>query len=253
MKLRHRVVTLLTLALLVPAAALANRSGTTVNPVDPGQVHPFLIGTPLTSGAPCQLGEIRPTASTVSGYLAPPDDAYFTLLNPAACASCTGPGGVIITTAHVVLGFNPICTISVEVSIVSDGGVPGCPEPNVNDVLCGPVTYALTPAATGTTDFSLALPQACCITQNAFLKVKFLTNGTCNPPGGNPSIGAAATPCNTCFSYNDNPAFGFVDICTDFFWPSAQAGNPKMYVDADCCNGTSDLHGSWGRLKTLYR
>lgn len=251
MKHRFRCAWLLLLACLLPAAAIAERSATSFEPLGDTPVLDVRIGVPPSASGGCLLGETRPVAGFVNGYLFPPDDRYLTLLRPSGCTACPPPSAIQLTTAHVILGFNSPCAIPVDVSIV--GSFPGeCPVPDQANVICPPTRYILSSDEGGVAiDFGLALPPGCCISENAFLLITFVDIGTCadDPP----VIGAAATPCNTCFSYNDNPTYGFVDICTDPFWPSETLGNPTMYAEADCCAATPVDSGTWGRVKAMYR
>src|SRR4030095_772180 len=232
--------------LLCSTTALADRSNVTFTPLGDTPIGTQRIGTPVTSSVSCELGETRPVAGFVSGYLFPPNDRYFTPLRPEGC----GARGVRISVAHVLIGYNVPCDIPVEVSIVGSLGDPACPVPDMNRILCPPTIYTLSAEVPGGYDFGMALPNGCCITSDAFLQVRFISTGNCNPL---PLLGAVDPPCLGCFSYNDNPGVGFVDICGDPFWPSDQAGNPKMYADATCCDATPTKSQSWGRLKVLYR
>ena len=249
----HGVMSLLLASCLVAIAApaFANRTmGRAPIPLEGHSLQTVRIGSPSSTHVACTLGETRPPAWINPGYLAPPDDRYYTFLRYSDCPGC-GPGGLLITTAHVVLYFEQPCTIPVEVSIVPVLN-PGseCPRPDVNTTLCGPVPFTLIVDNIGGYDFILNLGQPCCITGDAFLLIRFPTLGTCDVL---PDLVAADLPCNPCFSYNLNPVFGFVDMCSDPFWTQYQSGNPNMYVDTDCCTITPARPGTWGRLKQLYR
>jgi hypothetical protein len=218
----------------------------------PAPVHEAMLGTPLklAVGTPqnitvtCTLGVTDAPAYLVN-YLLPPDDAYYTLLDPALCG-CAGPGGVLLSNAHAFLNFQMACSIPVSVGVVAaDLTDPLCPRPIPGQYLCGPINYNLAPAAAGNYDFSFALPAGCCITQKAFLVVTFLQTGDCTTL---PRLITSAI-CNGCFSYNVYPPTGFDDLCVDIGFP----GNPIMYVDAGCCDVVPTHHDTWGRLKTMYR
>ena len=237
------------LAFAVPASA--NRTmGRTAIPAQGLTLTTVRINRPASTHVTCQLGETRPPAWINSGYLFPPDDRYYTYLKVSDCAAC-GPGGLLITTAHMILYYSQACSIPVEVSIVpAIINSAGCAIPDVNNTICGPVPFQLTVSNPGGYDFIMALAQPCCITQDAFLLIRFVDFGTCTTL---PDLVAADVPCNPCFSYNLNPSFGFIDMCADPFWAQYNTGNPNMYVDADCCDVTPTHPGSWGRVKQLYR
>jgi hypothetical protein len=244
---------LLSLALVVAISgpASANRTqGRTPIPIDGKTIRAVKIGTPASPHVACTLGETRPPAWINPGYLVPPDDRYYTELKISDCPGC-GPGGLLITNAHLVLYYEATCILPVEVSIVpAILGPSGCEVPDTQHTLCGPSPDLLPGDAGNGYDFSLALAQPCCITQDAFLLVRFVDLGNCATP---PDLVAADPPCNPCVSYNLNPSFGFVDMCADPFWTQYLTGNPNMYVDADCCTITPTVPNSWGRLKLLYR
>lgn len=244
---------LLSLALMVaiPVAASADRTqGRTRIPFDGSAMRNVKIGTPASPHVACTLGETRPPVWVNPGYVVPPNDRYYTLLKISDCPGC-GPGGLLITNAHVLLFYERTCFSPIEVSIVPAlQGPNGCEIPDTEHTLCGPSPYLLPGDAGFGYDFTLALAQPCCITQDAFLLVTFVNQGNCALP---PDLIAADPPCNSCVSYNLNPSFGFVDMCLDPFWAQYLTGNPSLYVDADCCTITPTRPNSWGRVKMLYR
>jgi hypothetical protein len=254
MHLRYRILTLFAMVGILCVAPLAHAQPKSAPEVDGLPADPpfpeVLIGQPLSPTTVCTLGETRAPAWVVN-YLLPPDDGYYTLLSPAQCTSCTGPGGVILTTANVMLEFRTVCSIPVTVRIVGAADAPGgglCPSPDPNAVICADMSYTLTPPAPGIYTFSLALPAACCITSDAFLVVEFDANGVgCSTNATRPRL-VTADGCNSCQSYNIYPG-GNDDLCDIVGFP----GNPVMNADADCCGITGSHPHSWGSLKTLYR
>jgi hypothetical protein len=240
---------LLACVLAVPAFAVTRTPGAPQR-VFSGTLQHVKIGSPSSTHVACSLGETRPPYWINAGYLYPPNDHYYTLLRVADCPSC-GPGGLLVTNAHAILWFDEACDFPAEVSIVRNVGTPDCPKPDRSGAtLCGPYPYLLSVSNPGGYDFIMALQTGCCITDDAFLLITFPTFGTC---GTLPSLVAADVPCNPCFSYNDNPAFGFIDMCADPFWQIYNSGNPNMYVDTDCCVSTPTVPHGWGTLKQLYR
>jgi len=235
-------------ATVLAATASADRSHVSVQFIAPESVTPVDVGTPFLPVQTCKLGETRKLAGFLSGYLLPPDDRYFARLNPAFCFGCREADQIVIT-AHIVLGFFQTCDIPVEVSVV-DGSLDICSVPNPNDVLCGPVPFVLHGNGGQYYDFSMAMPDGCCIHHEAFLEIRFVTAGSCS---SFPALGVVAPSCTDCWSYNQNPVFGFTDICADPFWPTDQIGNPVVYAGMGCCTITPNRSPTWGEVKTLYR
>jgi hypothetical protein len=202
------------------------------------------VAQPAHVNVVCQLG-VTGDPAWVINYLAPPSDAYYTLLDPAACG-CTNPGGVLLSTAHALLYFQTLaCSIPVSVSIVAaDMSDPTCPVPLPGQVICAPVGYTLTAPSLGLWDFSMALDAGCCITTKAFLKIDFLGAGTCTTL---PKL-VTTDGCEPCVSWNGYPPSYMDELC-DVGFP----GNLNMYVDAACCDVVPVQGNTWGRLKTLYR
>jgi len=244
--MRHRysllpVLLLVALSLVVTASHAAKPAAVS-EPLQ-GTLQKLAVGTPQEMYVVCQLG-VTDAPGWIVNYLAPPDDAYYTLLDPEACA-CPGPNGVLLSNAHAMLNFQMAYSIPVSVAVVeADLTDPLCPVPVPGQYICPPVNYNLAPAAAGNYDFTFALPEGCCITQKAFLVVTFTGAGTCTTL---PRL-ITTNGCNPCVSYNVYPG-GFDDLCVDIGFP----GNPNMYVEAACCDIVPAIRGTWSRVKTLYR
>jgi hypothetical protein len=254
MHLRYRILTwfaLIGVLCIAPLAIAEPKSAPEVEAITVDPPFPEVsIGTPLSPTTVCVLGETRAPAWVVN-YLFPPDDGYYTLIQPSQCTTCTGPGGVILTTANVMLEFRTACALPVTVRIVGatgGAGLGGCSVPDLTNVICADMSYLLTPPAPGVYTFQLALPAACCITGDAFLVVEFDANGVgCSTNATRPRL-VTADGCISCQTYNIYPG-GNDDLCDIVGFP----GNPVMNVDADCCGITGSHPHSWGSLKTLYR
>jgi hypothetical protein len=209
-----------------------------------GPTQRVLVGRLLQSAPPtCTLGVTGP-ASFPMFYLYPPEDQYYTLLDPAACA-CGEEAGLQLATAHVQLDFPEPCTIPVRVGVVAaDLSDPACPVPIVDGYLNQPIVYDLSVTEAGQYDFSMAL-DGICISEKAFLLVTFVTGGDC---GSWPGLMIDTAVCG-CVAYNAWPGSGdiTVDLC------GVLPGSPVMYVDATCCSVVPTMGRSWGRIKTLYR
>lgn len=207
-----------------------------------GTTQQVVVGRQLQSVSPtCTLGVPGP-ASFPMFYLYPPEDQYYTLLDPAACAC--GEDGMYLSTAHVQLDFPEACTIPVRIAVVAANlSDPGCAVPIPGDYLGAPVDYDLSVSEPGQYDFSLPLTGTC-ISEKAFLLITFVTGGDC---GSWPGLMIDGAYCG-CIAYNAWPGSGDpADLC------GALPGSPVMYVDATCCSVVPTMGHSWGRIKTLYR
>ena len=227
-------------------AAFAQRPAPEAVPVGPEPLNSVTPG-PIQPNGPCVLGQNGPPAFNVN-YLLPPNDAYYTLLDPVNC-SCPN-GQIALQMAHVALQFPVACTQQVSVAIVPaiiDAN--GCASPDPNTKICAPLLYNLSPPAAGAYLFNLPLPANCCVTSKVFLEINFVTAGVgCSSSTTRPRLITDNT-CEPCTSWNIYPGGGPDDLCVDIGFP----GNPMMYVDGDCC-ATTDAHSkTWGQLKSLYR
>jgi hypothetical protein len=213
-------------------------------------------GTPSGPIQKIEVTKIRPSAATpvcqpgvndphfTMNYLYPPDDEYYTLIDPATCG-CAEQGAVLATAAHMILDFPEACSIPVSVAIVAaDLSNPSCPVPMRGHYLCAPVDFDIEVSNPGGYDFVMPLDATCCIAQKAFLLITFREVGTC---GSVPSL-YVSFGCDPCTSWNYWPDGALVDLCDGYL-----LGNPNMYVDAACCGVVPTLPDTWGQLKALYR
>lgn len=235
---RYHFGLLVLAALLVPMTLHANRIPPTTRPL-PGPVR-TMSSRSLVS--PCVLGVAGPAASVVS-YVLPPDDQYFTYLDPEQ-AGCTGSNGIELTAAHIQVEFPYALDTPVLVGIVranlDDGD---CPAPRRGEYLFPPTLMTLSGPGTGAYDIALPLPAGCTIEEPAFLEITFTEWG---PWWEVPSL-LITSACEPCRSYNYYPGDGY-DLCTFGF-----EGNPVMYVEGSPVSVVPVAKRTWGRLKTLYR
>src|SRR6185295_2121271 len=118
--------------------------------------------------------------------------------------------------------------------------------------LCGALSYPLVGTAETSVTYTLALPSGCCISEEAFVLVRFLGSfGPCFHPqsGLTPSIYGSLGQCMACDQYYTAPP----SVPTLTLWCPNAAGLMWMQVDADCCGPTEVGRQSWGTIKTLYR
>ena len=244
---RFRLVAALTMTALLAGAgaALAAKPAARAIPLTGSPIGKVAIGSPSLD-ATCTLG-VSTGAAYIIDYIAPPDDAYYTLLDPASCA-CPA-NAVQINAAHLLLNFQAGCTQRVQVRVVPAVlSAPGCYVPDPSSTVCGPTFYDLTPGAAGNYQFNLGLSVGCCITAPAFLEITFPQFGAgCDQVGTRPRL-ITTGACTPCTSYN---VYGGLtdDLCDVVGFP----GNPVMWADGDCCSATPTEHGTWGQVKILYR
>jgi len=241
----------LTLAALALSATTALAGTRAVPQVDPISVSPTV--TPLDLGpasvqSTCTLGVTGAPAFLVN-YLLPPNDGYYTLIDPAQCTAC--PLGIVTPVkAHALLNWRGLCTQPVSVGIYGATGGPGCYSPDPSVVICAPVTFNVSVPAAGNYDISFPLASGCCLNQPVFLKIEFVSasNG-CSTSTTIPRLittGACDQPCT---SWNIYPG-GFDDLCDPII---GFPGNPIMNLEVDCCTATPTHQRSWGTLKSHYR
>jgi hypothetical protein len=256
MKLRYRFVlplTALCLGLAVGPALAAKPSP--VATARPAGMPTHMVGLATTTSPTCTLGQ--PDAALLYGpFFLPPDDRYYTFIDPATCGC---PFGVLLSEAHWKLFWPQTCQIPVEITLV--GAVEtnpgsGCYIPNDSDQLGTPIAATLTGTVAGTEidhSFSVGWP---CLTKKAFISFRMINNGDCPTDVGtgaleSPRAESDNTPDN-CVSYNSFPGSpGPLDMVDPSF---GFLGNITMWVVGSCCpEDTPTLPGTWGRVKTLYR
>lgn len=257
MKLRsHNILPLVALALALAAA-----------PVFAAKPQPTQAGTPSGIQHGIKLGETQGTANTncllgvdpisnppalAFGYILPPDDEYYQLIDPANCAGCNG-GPVLLTNAHIALYFTAPCQIPVMVTVrPAIVLTPGCLGPNPFAApICAPAQYTVSDGGVTNVcvDYSFPMPAGCCLQGPAFLEFQF-DQGSC--PANRPAFCGPAA-CSNCTQYNFYPGAPFPgdDLCA-VLTPFNIFGI-NMWADATCCGATPTHNGSWGQLKTLYR
>jgi len=199
----------------------------------------------------CVLEPMGPRTNSTIAF--GPEEAYTaiaTLIDPASCLACPAPASLDLNSVKFRLRWWNACSATAEVSVVGVTGAPGCPAPDLGNVLCAPVSYEIAGfSVTGGVEHTLAFPSACCIDGPAFVLVKFTGLLAC--AGTSTSVGpivSTLSPLPACTQY----------FSTSSSYPTLTDVNPSLglplwvNVDADCCDPTPTLPGSWGRLKTLY-
>lgn len=236
-------------ALLVGAVAASAGTKPAPQPIAIGsgaQILPASV-SPIRTNATCTLGVTDPAAYIID-YIYPPNDGYYTLLDPASCTTC-GNGTVTATAAHVYLNFRAACSQNVVVNIVGATGDASCYTPDPSNVLCPAFTATLAPAAAGNYNYSIAIPGGCCISGPCFLGITFPSFGSaCATSTTWPRLITTAACDNACYSWNLYSSYAD-DLCYDVGFP----GYPVMNLDVDCCASTKAHTKSWGSMKSMYR
>jgi hypothetical protein len=257
MQLRYRSV----LPLVAVCLALA------IAPAFAAKPQPTQAGTATGVQHEIHLGEIQGAANTncklgvdpitnppftAFGYILPPDDEYYQLINPADCVGCNG-GPLLLQTAHILLFFTEPCQIPVLVTVRPAVTItPGCLGPNPFAApICAPTQYSVSDGGVFSTcvDYQFAMPAGCCIDGPAFLEFQF-DQGSC--ANSRPAF-CGPDHCANCNQYNYYPGASFPgdDLCA-VLTPFGVYGI-NMWADVTCCGATPTHNGSWGQLKTLYR
>lgn len=193
----------------------------------------------------CTLG-VTGTPAFFFNYLLPPNDAYYTRIRSSDCTFCTGPGGVEVLSASILLNWRGLCSLPVSVAIVGATGDAGCRRPDPTALICPPTTYNLSAPAAGNYFFNLPLPNGCCISGDAFIEIKFLSLATgCNGSTTIPRLITTAS-CTPCQQYNIYPG-GNDEWCS-----VAPPGDIVITAEVNCCNIVPTLPKSWGQLRIMY-
>ena len=118
MQLRYRSVLPLVAVCLALAVAPAFAAKPEPTPLAPptGPSVEIQIGSSISTPTPCNMGVFGAPAKSYF-YVLPPDDGYYTLIDPANCGACH-QNGRLLTMAHMELRFTAPCEIPVTISVV---------------------------------------------------------------------------------------------------------------------------------------
>ena len=247
-----RLAACTTLAALVLTASLAlaaSKPAPVATPITNGTgISVLKFGSPSTN-ATCTLGNTN-APTTIIDYVFPPNDRYYTFVDPSACSACNS-GPVQALAAHFYLNFRTTCNQVMSVGVYGVTGDAACYFPDETHEICSPVNVTVTPPAPGNYNINVALPAGCCFTGPAFLKVEFVNAAVgCGSNGANyPRLITDSDCTGPCLSWNIWPGGGPDDLCVDIGFP----GRPVMNLDVDCCAVTPTQKHSWGSVKSIYR
>lgn len=234
--------TLLVPILVAALASAANAAGPVVVQ-DPAAT----LAAPQRATFACSLetGPLDPTTSYGAG------DGWNWVawhIPNQPCGNCPSPGLAEARQVSFATRAFSNCNITAEVSIVaSTGGA--CPMPDTTQVLDGPFSYPIA-ISIGVGDVhSIPLPTGWCLTQDAFVLIRFDGIDGCLTSKGSVALDRANVACANCdewvtaINWSGTP----VDECSVF-------GSPIwIQLDTECCSVTPTLPRSWGSVKTLYR
>ncbi len=216
-----------------------------MEPIQPESIQRLNVLGAESVQAACTIG-VTGAPAFLFNYLLPPNDAYYTRISSSDCTACTGPGGIEVLSANILLNYRAVCAFPVRIAIVAATGPPGCRVPDPTTLLSAPLIYNLTPAAIGNWNFSMPLPVGTCVAGDAFIEITFLANATgCATSATIPRLITTAS-CNPCQQYNIYPG-GNDEWCS-----VAPPGNFIVTADVNCCSVVPTLPKSWGQLRIMY-
>jgi hypothetical protein len=177
----------------------------------------------------------------------------YQLVEPDDCPDCNGAPIEIKSMSYRSrnVGGDPVCTYDVEVAVFGVAGG-ACPAPDENVVICPPTTVTVNVPASNTADIIVSLPDGCCISGPAFVRLRWPDTVTCNSAGIHPFVSTTANTCVPCEQYFTT-ATTFYTTLTELCSNTHGASNMTTTIDAQCCMATPTHDHSWGRVKTMYR
>jgi hypothetical protein len=197
----------------------------------------------LAKPATCTLGELS-APNTSDNTMDLRGLTVYQLVDPTLCTGCPGGSVVLNTVLWQFRYYSTLCPLTFEVSVVATDHAP-CPKPDTMSALCQPFTYVYQATGGPPHIVTIPIPGGCCITGQAFVKVKLVDTGGC--PTGQLAFFEAAPCRGTCRSYSTFPDYPLDDSCNLF------DANPTITVSADCCPITPVGRRSWGSIKLHYR
>ena len=216
-----------------------------IEPIQPESIQRLNVLGAESAQATCLLG-VTGAPAFLFNYLLPPNDVYYTRINSADCTACTGPGGIEVVAANILLNYRAVCAFPVRVAIVAATGPAACRVPDPTTLLSAPLNYNLAPPATGNWNFSMPLPPGTCVSGDAFIEITFLSTAAgCTSSSTWPRLITTAT-CTGCQQYNVYPG-GSDEWCS-----VAPPGDFVVTADVNCCSVVPTLPRSWGQLRIMY-
>lgn len=172
-------------------------------------------------------------------------------IHPDACEACPFPQALAMESVAFRVRWLGRCDAQVELTIIGATGPNGCPQPDTTNVLCGPTLHPISSDAfAGLKTHTLPILGACCISQDAFVRIRFVSLLCDDVEVDDLALNSTAAPCANCEQYFGTTGFfaGLNDWCTSF-------DNTSLWTryTANCCAPVPTVPRSWGQVKTLYR
>lgn len=257
MRYRSLLPTLLVIALSALASVSAHAEGKVILPADIHSIERLdgriEVGTSTHAGGFCQPGAYS-QFDILEDYFLPPNDMFFTLIDPATCTECTETGTVTVDRVHVTMNFRTACNQPVLVSIVEARNA--CPEPDLTKVLMAPIEFNLPSPGPGTFQFDLNLGTPVCVRGKAFLNITVDRFGTgCEiEEQTTPNLAYADTnlcqPCHYYNYYTDGAEISREHLCRTA--GRLTPGPFLHWVSGNCCPLVPTLPATWGQIKMRY-
>ena len=172
-------------------------------------------------------------------------------IHPDACEACPFPQALAMESVSFRVRWLGKCDAQVELSIIGATGPNGCPQPDTTNVLCGPTLHPISSDAfAGLKTHTLPVPSGCCISQDAFVRIRFVSLQCDDAQVTELALNNTTVPCTNCEQYFGTTGFfaGLSDWCATF-------GVNSLWTryTANCCAPVPTVPRSWGQVKTLYR
>jgi hypothetical protein len=199
---------------------------------------------PARGRSDCELGNLNPPASLVSGYFTGAEIYKYLIYPPDQC-SCEQ--GFQLENVHMLLSFEPgMVPVTFEVLADLEEAVwdpeTGCWVPG--SPVCTSAPFVFHIVEPGTYEIIVPMDGCPCAAMDYyyFLGMHFLTLFEADLV-----IDAFPAPC---IAYNDKGS-GWVDL---YEWFSRSSGAPIIWGDVICCTPAVPTQpSSWGGIKSLYR
>ena len=171
-------------------------------------------------------------------------------IHPDACEACPFPQALAMESVSFRVRWLGKCDAQVELSIIGATGPAACPQPDTTNVLCGPTLHPISSDAfAGLKTHTLPVPAGCCISQDAFVRIRFVSLLCDDVEVTELALNGTDAPCVNCEQYFGTTGFfaGLTDWCV--------VNQPRLWTryTANCCAPVPTVPRSWGQVKTLYR
>jgi hypothetical protein len=184
-----------------------------------------MAGTAFT----CTL-ESGPISSTSYRYVEPDAFTSFAVRIPS-CGACPEPQTLAVRTISFRVRWFAACAAQAEVSIVRAVASGGCLAPDPTQVLCGPTLHPLVGTGSVGIIHTLTLPTDCCVSGDAFVRVRFIGLDGCSV---SPALTGTTTACVNCEAFFTTA----VSTPTLTDWCTVVPNGLWWRIESDCCAAT---------------